>query len=74
LLNAQRGEIYVTREKCATHPNSNMGSQAHHLWTRGEILTEKIGHAATLPHLHVNGVDPLSRAEQREESDAHLHC
>jgi hypothetical protein len=51
-----------------------MGSQAHHLWTRGEILTEKIGHAVTLHHLHVNGVDPLSRAEQREESDAHLHC
>jgi hypothetical protein len=66
LLNTQRGEVYVTRKKRATHPNSNMGPQAHNLWSRGEELAEKVGNAAALLHLHVNGVDPLSRAEQRE--------
>jgi hypothetical protein len=74
LLNTQRSEVYVTREKRATHPNSDMGPQARHLWTRREVVTEKFGNAATLSHLHVNDVDPLSRAEHREETDANLHC
>ena len=72
-LNAYCSEVYMTRKQCAADPNADVRLKTCHLWTRGEEVTEKIGDRAALPHLHVNGVGPLARAEQGEEANAHLH-